>query len=198
MSLLPFLAFTFAAVALLGSPGPGITALVAVGRARGVAGGIGFYGALQGGLAIAAALSAFGLASTLQGAPAVRLILTAVATAYLLWLAWSIASAPVGDAIGDGQSGALSGRTGFMLGIANPKAYIAFASLMGSFELLQNPRASAVAEWTVCVAVMLIVDLAWLWAGAAIGSIKLGRRRERMMNVAMGLAIVAACAASFI
>ena len=42
------------------------------------------------------------------------------------------------------------------------------------------------------------VDLAWMWAGAQLGSIKLSAKSERLMNVAMGLAIVAACAAAFV
>jgi len=195
MSFVSFAAFVLAAVALLGSPGPGIAALVAVGRDKGVARGLPFYGALQLGLAIAAALSAAGLASALEAAPTLGLVLTALATVYLLWLAWSIASAPIqGEAIGQSQGKLLNVGSGFLLGVANPKAYIAFASLMGSFTLMADRMANAVTKWTICVAVMVIVDLAWLWAGAQIGSVKLNARSERLMNIAMGLAIAVACA----
>ena len=49
-----YAAFLLSAVALLGSPGPGIAALVAVGRADGLQGGLRFYGGMQIGLAAAA------------------------------------------------------------------------------------------------------------------------------------------------
>ena len=199
MTFVSFAAFVLAAVALLGSPGPGIAALVAVGREKGVVRGLPFYGSLQLGLAIAAGLSAAGLASALEAAPTLGLILSVLATAYLLWLAWSIASAPLHDeAIGQSQARSPSAGTGFLLGVANPKAYVAFASLMGSFTLLADRLANAVTKWTICVAVMLIVDLAWMWAGAQLGSIKMSARSERLMNIAMGLAIVAACVAAFV
>jgi len=191
-------AFTLAAIALLGSPGPGIAALVAVGRIRGVAGGLKFYGALQLGLATAAAASAAGLASAMSAVPVLRTLLTIAATAYLLWLAWSIAMGPVdGEAIGEGSDGGLTLRGGFLFGVANPKAYVAFASLMGSFTLAGTRLANAFTQWLICVLVMLTVDLAWLWLGALIGSIRLSARAERMMNVLLALTIVAACATAF-
>ena len=48
--------FTLAATALLGSPGPGIAALIAVGRSRGAIGGLRYFGSMQLGLALAAGL----------------------------------------------------------------------------------------------------------------------------------------------
>jgi len=199
MSFLRIGAFTLAATALLGSPGPGIGALVAVGRSKGVVGGLKFYTALQVGLAIAAAGSAAGLTSVLEVVPAIRTVLIVVATIYLLWLAWSVASAPVGErAIGAGETKVGTARGGFLLGVANPKAYIAFASLMGSFTLLQNTVANALLKWAICVVVMICVDLAWLWVGALVGAVKLRPTAERAMNVTMGVAIAAACAAAFL
>jgi len=49
--------FSLAAIVLL-APGPGIAALLAVGKEKGFSGDLSFYGRLQLGLAIAAALSA--------------------------------------------------------------------------------------------------------------------------------------------
>ena len=62
-----WLFFVLAAAALLGSPGPGIAALVAVGRSRGVIGGLRYFGAMQLGLAIAAGLTAAGLVAARFG-----------------------------------------------------------------------------------------------------------------------------------
>lgn len=191
------LPFTLAAVALLGSPGPAIAALLAVGRAQGFRASLPFFIALQVGLALAAGLSAAGLVSVFTAAPAVERALMLVAVAYLVWLAWKIASAPVGEL--QAAPTVASVGQGFLLGIANPKAYLAFASLIASFALL--PRSSvgdSLAKWTILVAVMITVDLLWLGVGAALGGLKLSARAEQAMNLAMGAAILAAAALAFL
>lgn len=187
------LLFILAATALLGSPGPGIAALIVAGRTLGMAGGLRLYAGMQVGLALAAALSAAGLASLLAAVPGMHLALTVVSTAYLAWLAWKVASAPVGDgAIGEGSSARLTFAGGFVLGAANPKAYLAFVSLFGSFAVASEPRADALIKWGLCVLVMVVVDIAWLALGVLLGRIRLGARGERAMNLAMGGAILAA------
>jgi threonine/homoserine/homoserine lactone efflux protein len=184
--------FLLAATALLGSPGPGIAALIVAGRTLGLVGGLRFYGGLQVGLALAAGLSAAGLASLLGAAPMPRLILTVVSVVYLAWLAWSVATAPVGDgAIGTESSSSLTFAGGLVLGVANPKAYLAFVSLFGAF-VVAGPRWDAAAKWALCVLVMMVVDLAWLALGVLLGRVRLGAKGQRAMNLAMGGAILAA------
>lgn len=73
-------------------------ALAAVGKVHGGRKGLRFYGGLQLGLAAAAAVSAAGLVSLVTAIPALRIAMTVVAGAYLLYLAWKIATAPVGRA----------------------------------------------------------------------------------------------------
>lgn len=185
------LPFTLAAFALLGSPGPGIVALVAIGRARGFRASLPFFAALQLGLAIAAGLSAAGFVSLLTAVPAAQTALTLIAVAYLVWLAWKIGSAPVGDL--ETTSTATSLGEGFVLGITNPKAYLAFASLIASFAIL--PRGSlgdGLAKWAIIVTVIFIVDVVWLAIGAALGGLKLSHPAERTMNLVMAGAVLAA------
>lgn len=193
--------FIVACAALLGSPGPGIAALIAVGRAQGLTGGIGFFVAMQIGLALAAGLSALGLAGFLHAAPALRTMLSVASVLYLVWLAWQIASQPVSG----GADGRAGGRPagiamGFALGFANPKAYLAFVSLFGSFVVLEPAFATAdtIAKWALCVAVMVVVDLGWMATGAALGRITLSPPAERAMNIGMALMILAACSLSFL
>ena len=183
--------FVVAAVALLGSPGPGIAALVVIGRTHGVRGGLPFFTGLQIGLALAAALSAAGLVSVVLAIPVARTVLTVASIFYLLWLAWSIASAPVRDGTDTQARPSFAG--GFLVGFANPKAFLSFLSLYASFTILEGrPQGDAVLKWLLCVAVMLAVDLVWLYLGAVLGRIRLGARRERVMNVAMGGTLLAA------
>ncbi|WP_454714232.1 LysE family translocator [Caulobacter segnis] len=183
--------FVLAATALLGSPGPGIAALIVAGRTLGLAGGLRLYAGLQVGLALAAGLSAAGLASLLAAAPVLRLALTMVSVEYLVWLAWSVATAPPEGEVGGGTSASLTFAGGFVLGAANPKAYLAFVSLFGSF-VVSSPRWDAPVKWALCVAVMVVVDLAWLALGVVLGRVKLSPRGQRAMNWAMGGAILAA------
>lgn len=186
--------FIVAAVALLGSPGPGIAALVVVGRTRGWRGGLTFFTGMQIGLALAAGLSAAGLVSILLALPFARTILAIASIGYLLWLAWSIATAPVGDGtIGGASQAKPSFGGGFLIGFANPKAYLSFLSLYASFTILKgNPPGDAALKWLLCIVVMIVVDLIWLGLGVALGRIRLGHRKERAMNVAMGGALLAA------
>lgn len=194
------LGFVLAALALLGSPGPAIAALVAVGRSCGAGQAVRYFLALQAGLALAAGVSVLGLAALLQAFPALRLVMLAGSTAYLLWLAWTIATAPPAGGVRAGAGGAGTGRPwgGFLLGIANPKAYLAFASLFGSFVVLDPAQGlgDGGLKWGLVVSVMLLVDAAWLLAGRALGRIEMTPRAERVLNIGMGLAILAACAAA--
>ncbi|MEO8321449.1 MAG: LysE family transporter [Bradyrhizobium sp.] len=88
--------FLTAAVGLLGSPGPAIAALVAVGRARGFVGGLSYFLGLQLGLATACGITAAGLFSLLAAFPSALRVMTIAATVYLIYLAYKIASSPVG------------------------------------------------------------------------------------------------------
>lgn len=191
--------FSLACVALLGSPGPGIAALMAVGRTRGLMGGLGFLAAMQLGLAIAAGLSAMGLATALQALPFAHTALTVVSSVYLAWLAWQIASAPItGEIGGANYNSGPSITLGFVLGIANPKAFLAFASLFGSFFVLQPAFGvkDTLTKWLVCVLIMITVDFLWLAAGAVLGKIVLSPALERGMNIIMGGSIIVACLAA--
>jgi threonine/homoserine/homoserine lactone efflux protein len=182
--------FLISAFALLGSPGPGIAALLAVGRLNGFVGSLRFFAGLQVGLAAAAAVCASGLVSILSASPGVTSVLTLAAIVYLVWLAWAIATSPVGSA---GQSAlvATTFPAGFILGISNPKAYLAFVTLFASQRLVTGSRATdAVVKWVLTITVIIIVDVAWLYAGARLGRVSLSPRAERRTNLALGLSIL--------
>lgn len=191
--------FAVAATVLLGSPGPGIAALISVGRRKGFVGGLRFYGGLQIGLAVAAAIAAAGLFSAVQALPFAQRGLAIVATLYLLFLAWKIATAPVGDPEAAKTSDlAETALGGALLGVTNPKAYIAFASLMAAYPIVrQRPPVDLGVKWLVCVIVMVIVDLAWLALGVAVGKARLSPGAERTMNWIMGGLILATALMAF-
>jgi threonine/homoserine/homoserine lactone efflux protein len=183
------ISFLLAATALLGSPGPGIMSLVAIVRAEGLRQGMRFFLGLQIGLAAAAAASAAGLLSLLRAFPAVLQALHVIATVYLLYLAWCIATAAVGTRFDQRRTPAPI-ASGLLLGIANPKAYLAFISLLASQSLIANNAAhDGLLKWTLLVAVMAGVDIAWLLVGAGLNQTRLNPAFERAMNMGFGLMV---------
>jgi threonine/homoserine/homoserine lactone efflux protein len=183
--------FAAEAAALLGSPGPGIAALVSVGRRSGVRRSLRFFTAMQIGLALAVVVSAAGLMAAVLSSPVLMAVVAVVGTAYLLFLAVQIAAAPVGAArdAGGKEPGAFGG---FLLGVANPKAYLAFIALMASNAILPSRAGDLTLKAALCVVVMIVVDLAWLWFGARTHALGLGARAERTLNLAMGATIIVA------
>jgi threonine/homoserine/homoserine lactone efflux protein len=185
-------AFVAAATALLGSPGPGIAALLAVGRAEGWGKGLRYYAGLQLGLALACGVTAAGLVSVLAVIPFVLPGLTVLSAAYLIYLACRIATAAVGTAMQAGHV-RYSALSGFLLGIANPKAYLAFVSLLASGALVQGSHQRDVAlKWALCVVIIIVVDLAWLFVGVQLRRLRLGSRSERILNLSLGATVLSA------
>jgi threonine/homoserine/homoserine lactone efflux protein len=191
--------FLTAAIGLLGSPGPAIAALIAVGRARGLVGGLPYFLGLQLGLAMAAGIMAAGLFSLLEAAPSALYAMTIAATAYLIYLAWKIASSPVGEAAKASHGVPASPAAGFLLGVTNPKAYLAFASLLASYTLITgSARQDAVTKWLLLVAVMIVVDIIWLTVGAVLRGLTLSPDTERALNVTLGGTVLIATGLAFV
>jgi threonine/homoserine/homoserine lactone efflux protein len=188
--------FLLAAVALLGSPGPGIAALLAVTRGGGLRAGLRYYAGLQVGLALAAGISAAGLFSLLAAFPVLLKAASIAAVLYLVTLAWKIGTAPVAAPGDAGVSASPLG--GFFLGITNPKAYLAFASLMASTTLIDagaptdTVGADAALKWAIIVVVILVVDIAWVMLGAILHRTAMPARIERAMNIVFAASILVA------
>ncbi len=185
--------FIVAAIALLGSPGPAIAALLAVGRSGGWRSGIPFYGGLQLGLAVAAGVTSLGLFAALKLFPMALFYMSLVATGYLLYLAFKIATSPVGQQPDHGGARSFSLLAGLFLGVTNPKAYFAFASLFGSFQIVDaNVTLDSFSKWLGVVIVMITVDIIWLWVGVALGRLNMSDTAERGMNYLLAAAIIVA------
>jgi threonine/homoserine/homoserine lactone efflux protein len=191
--------FLTAAVGLLGSPGPGIAALVAVGRARGLVGGLPYFLGLQLGLATAAGITAAGLLSLLAAFPSALRVMTIAATVYLIYLAYKIASSPVGETAQAGNGAHASPAAGFLLGVTNPKAYLAFASLLASYTLIKaSAQQDSFTKWFLLVAVMIVVDIVWLYVGVFLRGLILSPNSERVLNVTLGLTVLIAAGLAFV
>jgi threonine/homoserine/homoserine lactone efflux protein len=123
--------------------------------------------------------------------PALLQALHAIATVYLLHLAWRIASSAVGTRFDQRRTPAPI-VSGLLLGIANPKAYLAFISLLASQSLVANNAIQdGLLKWTLLVAVMAGVDIAWLMVGAGLNQARLNPAFERAMDMGFGLLVAA-------
>ena len=188
--------FVVAATALLGSPGPGIAALLAVGKSQGWSGGLRYFTGLQVGLAAALVICGAGLVSLLTAYPGVTHVMVTAATIYLVYLAYAIAKSPVGTDQPD-RPASYSPVAGALLGVTNPKAYLAVTSLLASpLQLTVRGSTNVALKMALCMAVIIVVDIVWLWIGVAVGRVKLTSFAERVMNVAMGATILIATAFS--
>lgn len=198
MHIAEFWVFLLAALALLGSPGPAIAALLALGRAEGWSSGLRFYAGLQVGLALAAGISIAGLFTVISLFPGATAVMSGIATLYLIYLAFRIATSPVGQKSGS-TSISSSPFAGFLLGITNPKAYLAFASLFTSFQIIpDNSQLDSLTKWLAVVAVIMFVDLIWLWVGVRLGQLDLSQNSERALNYVLAAAVVAAAGVALI
>ncbi|UMZ10593.1 LysE family translocator [Pseudomonas sp. MPFS] len=189
------LTFTIAAVALLASPGPATLALAASGAAYGIKRSTQFFIGITLGLMIAMALVATGLYVILQGFPRLATALTVISVVYILLLAYSIGSAPP---IKDEQSAVVPGwGAGFILGVANIKAYAAFAALLGSFTLGIAPVWEQSAKALICLLVCAGFDFLWLFVGSKMRLFFIHPTWSRLLNISFAFLMIATIIWSF-
>ena len=182
--------FIIAVVFLLITPGPGVLTTAGIGAAYGYRAGLGFVGGLMLGGFINMMIVISGLAALILAIPSLRLVLLIGSVAYLLYLAWRIASAgaKVGFAPADTPLGL---KNGLMLQFINPKAYVVSTTLFSGFIFLpENPVLEVVLKLIVFNLIWLPVHLVWLGFGAKIGSLDLPQSRQRAINIGMALALV--------
>jgi threonine/homoserine/homoserine lactone efflux protein len=185
----------FTALAIMGSPGPATISLTAAGSAYGVRRSLGYLAGIVIGTWAVLLAVATGITATLLAIPALRSVLVAGSAVYLLWLAYRIATAPAPTPTGGAAgSAAPSLRGGALLGIANPKAWVAIGAVFASAHLASGATADAAAKVAVLSAVVVLISGAWLLVGASVAPLLRGPRSARVVNVALAAALIAATA----
>lgn len=188
--------FAVAAIALLASPGPATLALAANGAAYGMKRSVRFFAGITVGLIIAMALVSSGLYVFLHSFPLLSVGLAGVSILYILYLAFAIATAPP---INDEQAAISPGLgAGFVLGVANIKAYAAFAALLGSFTLGVTPTWEIFTKASICLLVCVVFDFFWLLAGSKLRKLFIHPTWSRALNVSFAVLMIVAVAWSFI
>jgi len=187
-------AFLLAAVALAGSPGPATLSLTATGAAFGARRGAAYLAGIVVGMVAVMAVVASGLVGLLLAVPGATPVVTVLAAAYFLYLAWRIATAPP-LAADTAQRRTPTFAGGLLLSLVNPKGYAAMAALFSSFVLVHERLALDVAaKMAVLVLIITAVNVAWLLAGAALTRFFREPRTNRVINVAFAVLLVVSVA----
>jgi threonine/homoserine/homoserine lactone efflux protein len=178
-------------LAIMGSPGPATISLTAAGSAYGVRRSLGYLFGIIVGTTIVLLAVATGITATLLAVPALRTVLIGVSAAYLLWLAYHIATAPpLGNQTSESRAASLAGGT--LLGIANPKAYVAIAAVYASAHVGSRQVEDAVAKVVILSAMIVLINGTWLLIGSFFAPLLREARRARIINIGLGTALVGA------
>ncbi len=190
-------ALIVSSLAIMGSPGPATISLTAAGSAHGVRRSLGYLAGIIAGTTAVLVAVATGITAALLAVPAVRPLLLAGAAAYIVWLAYHIAVAPP-LAAQAGRAGTPGAMAGALLGVANPKAWVAIAAVFASARLAGDAALDAAAKVALLTVMIVVINGTWLVAGASLAPLlrdpRWGRRVNRLLAAllvcAAGLALI--------
>jgi threonine/homoserine/homoserine lactone efflux protein len=185
------LALILAALVVMGSPGPSTVSVTAVGAAFGLRRLLAYAVGLIAGTAAVLIAVAAGVVAALLAIPDAQSVLLAASTVYIVWLAWRIAMAPPLTR-NTASVAAPSFFGGFILAIANPKAWVAIAAVFAGSAL------DPLMKVAVLVGMIVLIHAAWLLAGASLARVFFDPPTARIANIVFALVLVATAALALI
>ncbi|TIL65326.1 LysE family translocator [Mesorhizobium sp.] len=181
------LALVLASAVVMGSPGPATISVTAVGAAFGLRGSLRYASGIILGTVAVLLVVATGITAMLTSVPTLTPLLAVASAAYILYLAFKIATAPPLAA----RSGGAARPTflgGILLAVANPKACVAiaavFAGTSSAGELDAGLRLAVLASMIVTIHVL------WLRAGAAFARFLRKPLASRVINLTFAATLV--------
>ncbi len=180
-------------LAIMGSPGPATISLMAAGASYGVRLPLPYLIGIIVGTTIVLVAVGTGITVALLTIPAIGSILIWISVAYILWLAYHIAAAPPRSAP-TAASSTFSLAGGALLGIANPKAWVAIAAVFASGHLADDTTTDAAAKVVLLTVMIVAICALWLVGGASIAPLLRDPGRARVVNAVLAVALVGATA----
>lgn len=177
----------------MGSPGPATISLTAAGSAYGVRRSLAYLVGIIVGTTIVLVAVGTGITAALLAVPGLRSVLIAIAVAYIIWLAYHVATAPP-LAAQSATSGAPTLAGGALLGIANPKAWVAIGAVFAGSRLATSATVDAGAKIAILTAMIVLINATWLLAGASFAPLLRDPRRARIINITLAVALVVSSA----
>jgi len=183
-----------AAFPLMGSPGPATISLAGVGTGYGFRKGVPYLCGIVVGTSCVLVLIATGVTAIVLAKPVLVKALTILAAIYIVYLAWKIATAPIG-ATDLSTKQAPDFISGFVLAIANPKAFAAIGAVYSSHTLSEVSLASdSILKMIALTIVIVIVNAAWLAFGSSFSRFLTNPKHGRIANVAFAVLLVTSVA----
>ena len=191
MTLQPLLTLILASAVVMGSPGPSTMSALAVSAAFGLRRSMVYVLGLMVGTTAVLVAVATGLIAMLLSLPTLGRVLIYASAAYILYLAWQIATAPpLKDQPADVASPSFT--PGFVLAVANPKAWFAIAAVFTASTLAAGSSAlDAGLKVAVLAAMIVVIHLAWVFAGTSLSRFLRDPVISRIANVVFALVLVA-------
>ncbi len=184
----------FAAFPLMGSPGPATLSVAAIGSAYGATRGLHYLAGIVAGTVTVLCLIATGVTGLILSQPGLVRVISVLAIAYILYLAYRIATAPVVSVKAD-DAKTPSFFGGYVLAVANPKAFAAIGAVYsGSILFPDNLLIDAVAKLTILILVIIAVNSAWMVFGSALSSVLSDPKKGRIANVIFALLLIGSVA----
>lgn len=194
--LRPVLTLILASVVIMGSPGPSTISATAVGAVYGFRRSLLYACGLILGTTFVLLAVAVGVVTILLSIPHGGPVLVGISAIYILYLAFRIATAPPLAGRRD-QIAVPAFAGGFLLAIANPKAYLAIAAVFAGTSIFGADHAlDAVIKIALLGVMIVIIHLCWLLAGASLSHVLQHKTSSRLVNIALagGLIITTAMA----
>jgi threonine/homoserine/homoserine lactone efflux protein len=180
---------TFALVATV-SPGGATTLATASGAQFGFTRSLPLLGGIAVGLASLTGVVAGGLGSLLVTWPQSQLWLRLAGSAYLLWLAWTIARLGSPQLKSDGAASPMGFFTGLLLLWVNPKAWAMTAAAAGTFaNLSESPFRLALLLGAVFGMAAAFSLTLWCTCGAWLARALKSETQWRVVNLILALAL---------
>ncbi len=179
-----------ASLALMGSPGPATMSMAATGAAFGFGRGIPYLLGINLGTTCVLLMVALGVTGLILAIPGLAPVLIGLAAAYILYLAFKIATAPPLSAQ-TGSEHAPRLWNGLALALANPKAYAAIGAVFSSFILIEGrPTTDAALKVAILTGMIFLINSVWLGVGASLARMFRSPTMSRVINVSFALLLV--------
>ncbi|MDX8533772.1 LysE family translocator [Mesorhizobium sp. VK25A] len=182
------LALVLAATVVMGSPGPATISVTAVGAAFGLRASLGYtWGVVLGTIAVLLIVAA-GIVGMLASMPRMATALAILSAAYILYLAFKIATAP--PLVERGSTATKPNFLGgFMLAVANPKAYVAIGAVFAG-AASQADTLGVSTRLLVLAAMIVAIHVVWLLAGTAFARFLRHPLASRIINLVFAATLV--------
>jgi threonine/homoserine/homoserine lactone efflux protein len=133
---------------------------------------------------------AAGVVAVLLAIPHGASVLIGVSSLYILYLAVRIATAPP-LAVERNVLAAPAFGGGFLLAVANPKAYFAIAAVFSGTTIVpENHALDAIVKCALLTVMIVLIHLCWLSAGASLSRLLQHPTSSRIINASLAAVLV--------